>query len=46
VLAVSGILFGVMWARTKNLIALMLLHAAGDLLPNFAEFAKIWQIAK
>jgi uncharacterized protein len=46
VLAVSGILFGVMWARTKNLIALMLLHAAGDLLPNFAEFVNIWQIAK
>jgi CAAX protease family protein len=46
VLAVSGILFGVMWARTKNLIALMLLHAAGDLLPNFAEFIHIWQIPK
>lgn len=46
VLGVSGILFGVMWARTKNLIALMLLHAAGDLLSNFAEFVNIWQIAK
>jgi uncharacterized protein len=46
VLAVSGILFGVMWARTKNLIALMLLHAAGDLLPNFAQFINVWHIAK
>ncbi len=46
VLAVSGILFGVMWARTKNLVALMFLHAAGDLLPNFAEFVNVWQIAK
>jgi membrane protease YdiL (CAAX protease family) len=46
ILAVSGILFGVMWARTKNLIALMLLHAAGDLLPNLAEFVNVWQIAK
>ena len=46
VLAVSGILFGVMWTRTKNLVALMLLHAAGDLLPNFAEFINVWQIAK
>jgi membrane protease YdiL (CAAX protease family) len=44
VLAVSGILFGVVWARTKNLFALMLLHAAGDLLPNFASFIKIWQL--
>ena len=46
VLAVSGILFGVMWAPTRNLAALMLLHAAGDLLPNFAEFDTVWQIAK
>ncbi len=44
VLSVSGILFGVMWARTKNLFALMLLHAAGDLLPNFADFVQVWQL--
>jgi membrane protease YdiL (CAAX protease family) len=42
-LAVSGIVFGVIWARTKNLLALMLIHAAGDLLPNFADFLKTWQ---
>jgi len=42
VLAVSGITFGVIWARTKNLIALMLIHAAGDLLPNFNSFVKTW----
>jgi membrane protease YdiL (CAAX protease family) len=44
VLAVSGVLFGVIWARTKNLFALVLLHSAGDLLPNFADFVKVWQI--
>ena len=44
VLSVSGILFGVIWARTKNLFALMLLHAAGDLLPNFANFVQVWQL--
>jgi uncharacterized protein len=43
VLAVGGVLFGVVWARTKNLFALMLMHAAGDLLPNFADFVKTWQ---
>jgi membrane protease YdiL (CAAX protease family) len=43
VLAVSGITFGVIWARTKNLFALMLIHATGDLLPNFADFIKTWQ---
>ncbi len=38
----SGITFGVIWGRTKNLLALALVHAAGDLLPNFADFLKIW----
>jgi uncharacterized protein len=42
VLAISGITFGVTWARTKNLFAVMLIHAAGDLLPNFAGFAQTW----
>jgi uncharacterized protein len=42
VLAVSGIAFGVIWARTKSLFALMLVHAAGDLLPNFGSFIRTW----
>ena len=42
VLAVSGITFGIIWARTKNLFALMLVHAAGDLLPNFGSFLRTW----
>jgi CAAX protease family protein len=42
VLAVSGIAFGVIWARTKSLFAVMLVHAAGDLLPNFGSFAQTW----
>jgi uncharacterized protein len=42
VLAVSGVTFGVIWARTKNLFAVMLIHAAGDLLPNFAGFVQTW----
>ena len=42
VLAISGVTFGVIWARTKNLFAVMLIHAAGDLLPNFTGFASTW----
>jgi membrane protease YdiL (CAAX protease family) len=42
VLAVSGITFGVIWARTKNLFALLLVHAAGDLLPNLGSFLRTW----
>lgn len=42
VLAISGFTFGVIWARTKNLFSLMLIHAVGDLLPNFAGFVRTW----
>lgn len=44
VLSVGGISFGVVWARTKNLFAVMIIHAATDLLPNFAQFAKTFNI--
>src|SRR5207253_9146103 len=33
ILSVGGIFFGIVWARTKNLWAVMLIHAATDLLP-------------
>ena len=42
VLAVSGVAFGVVWARTKNLFALIIIHAVGDLLPNFGSFIRTW----
>jgi uncharacterized protein len=38
VLAVSGITFGVIWARTKNLFALMLVHAAGESNAQLRQF--------
>jgi len=41
-LAISGVFFGVIWARTKNLFALVLIHAAGDLFPNLSDFVKTW----
>jgi membrane protease YdiL (CAAX protease family) len=44
VLSVGGIFFGIIWAQTKNLFALIVIHAATDLLPNFAEFVKTWKI--
>ena len=42
VLSVGGLVFGIVWARTKNLLAVMIIHAATDLLPNFAQFVKTW----
>ena len=44
VIAVGGLMFGVVWMRTKNLFALMIIHAATDLLPNLSEFVNTWKI--
>ena len=43
-LSIIGVLFGVIWARTKNLFALILIHAAIDLLPNVTSFVKTWNL--
>ena len=44
ILSVGGIFFGIVWARTKNLWAVMLIHAATDLLPNLKRFVVTWDI--
>jgi len=44
ILSLSGIFFGIVWARTKNLFAVMFIHAATDLLPNLKEFVQTWGI--
>jgi CAAX protease family protein len=40
--SVAGLFLGVLWARTRNLILLIAVHAAGDLVPNLAQFIKTW----
>jgi membrane protease YdiL (CAAX protease family) len=42
ILSVGGIFFGIVWARTKNLWAVMFIHAATDLLPNLKSFVVTW----
>ena len=44
ILSVGGIFFGIVWARTKNLWAVMFIHAATDLLPNLKRFVLTWGI--
>ena len=39
-----ALLFGTLWARTRSLLLVVLLHAAVDVLPNMAEFLKTWAI--
>jgi CAAX protease family protein len=38
-----GLMFGVLWKRTRNLWLLVFLHGWTDLLPNLAEFIKTWR---
>ena len=40
--SVAGIFLGVLWARTRDILVLMLVHAAGDLVPNLVHFLKAW----
>jgi membrane protease YdiL (CAAX protease family) len=40
--SVTGFFLGVLWVRTKNLTVLILVHAAGDLVPNIASILKAW----
>jgi membrane protease YdiL (CAAX protease family) len=42
VLSPVALLFGTLWARTRCLLLIVLLHAAVDVLPNLAEFIHTW----
>ncbi|HSZ09470.1 MAG TPA: CPBP family intramembrane glutamic endopeptidase [Steroidobacteraceae bacterium] len=42
VLSPVAILFGTLWARTRSLLLIVLLHAAVDVLPNLADFIHTW----
>lgn len=44
VISLVSILFGIIWIRTRNLLVLMFIHAMTDLLPNLAEFIKVWKM--
>jgi CAAX protease family protein len=40
--SVAGFFLGVLWARTRNLLLVMAVHAAGDLVPNLVPMLKSW----
>lgn len=42
VLSPIGLTFGLIYARTKSLLLVILLHGLVDVLPNLAEFVKTW----
>jgi membrane protease YdiL (CAAX protease family) len=42
--SLAGLFLGVLWMRTKNLAVLVIVHAAGDLLPNLVPWAKAFHL--
>ena len=42
VLSAAGLFLGIVWARTRNLFLVVMIHAAVDLLPNFSKFIETW----
>lgn len=42
IVAPAGVVFGVLWARTRSLWLVVLLHGAVDLLPQLAPFIRAW----
>jgi hypothetical protein len=38
-------LAGVLWARTRSLVLVVLLHGWADLVPNLAEFVRTWSVS-
>jgi membrane protease YdiL (CAAX protease family) len=42
VLSPVALLFGTLWARTRSLLLIVLLHATVDVVPNLGEFIRTW----
>lgn len=42
VLSPMGLLFGLIYARTRSLLLVVLLHGMVDVLPNMPDFIRIW----
>ena len=43
VLSPIGLTFGLIYARTKSLLLVILLHGLVDVLPNLTEFVRFWR---
>lgn len=44
--SLAGLFLGVLWMRTKNFAVLVIVHAAGDLLPNLVPWAKAFHLTR
>jgi len=44
VTSLAGLFLGVLWMRTKNFAVPVIVHAAGDLLPNMVPWVKAFRL--
>ena len=44
--SLAGLSLGVLWMRTKNFAVLVIVHAAGDLLPNLVPWVKAFHLTR
>jgi len=44
--SLAGLFLGVLWMRTKNFAVLVIVHAAGDLLPNLVPWIKAFHLTR
>ena len=45
-ISLAGLFMGVLWMRTKNFAVLVIVHGAGDLLPNLVPWVKAFQLTR
>jgi len=46
VTSLAGLFLGVLWMRTKNFAVLVIVHSAGDLLPNLVPWVKAFHLTR
>jgi uncharacterized protein len=44
--SLAGLFLGVLWMRTKNFAVLVIVHAAGDFLPNLVPWVKAFHLTR
>jgi len=44
--SLAGLFLGVLWMRTKNFAVIVIVHAAGDLLPNLLPWARSFHLIR
>lgn len=44
--SLAGLFLGILWMRTRNFAVLVIVHAAGDLLPNLVPWVKAFHLWK